>query len=129
MRGNVYPVNGVKLLANGGHGILDLAYNEAMRVRFERTGGFTGRKLKAQLDSAALPAAEASQLARLVAESRFFDLPGRSEAASPRADHFSYIVTIESKHRAHTIRASEPSVPPEIRPLLAWLSKHGDGPR
>jgi hypothetical protein len=96
-----------------------------MRIQFERTGGFAGRKLRARIDSAALTDEESERLRQLVTESRFFDLPARLQSGQPAPDRFSYVVTVQAGPRTHTIEAAATAVPPELRPLLTWLTKRG----
>ena len=93
-----------------------------MKITFERTGGFAGRKLSASFDSESLSPGQAWRLNRLIEECRFFQLPVRLEEPSPRPDRFLYRLTVESRNGAHTVQASEGAVPPEMRPLLEWLT-------
>jgi hypothetical protein len=93
-----------------------------MRILFERTGGFAGLKLKAALDEEALPSAQARRLRKLLEESHFFDLPLRLEASTARPDRFQYRLTVEKDNCIYTVQASEDAVPPEMRPLLDWLT-------
>ena len=51
-----------------------------MKIYFERSGGFTGRKLRATVDSADLPAGEADRLETMLARAHFFE---RSGARAP----------------------------------------------
>ncbi|MBZ5495311.1 MAG: hypothetical protein LAP85_02830 [Acidobacteriia bacterium] len=93
-----------------------------MRILFERTGGFAGLKIKAALDAESLPPRQARQLQKLLEASHFFDLPLRLETAVPRPDRFHYRLTVENANCIHTVQASEDAVPPEMRPLLEWLT-------
>ena len=93
-----------------------------MKVLFERTGGFAGIKLSASFDSASLPPRQAQRLQELLEECRFFQLPIRLEETAPRPDRFFYRLTVESQNGVHTVQASEGAVPPEMRPLLEWLT-------
>ena len=94
-----------------------------MRIHFERTGGFSGRKLHGIVDSSALPLAQANQLRELLRQSRFYDLPSSLKPSRPGADHFSYKVTVENEDGMHTVEAADPSVPGEMRPLLDFLTR------
>lgn len=94
-----------------------------MRIVFERTGGFAGRKIQGSIDSSMLPVAEARRLTRLIEQSRFFELPPVLEPAHPAADRFSYRVTVESEQGRHTVEASEAAVPSPMRPLLDYLTR------
>jgi len=95
-----------------------------MRVTFERTGGFAGRKLRARIDTSTLPRTQEDELCRLIAESGFFALPGRLEPAAPQPDRFQYVLTVDTGENSHTVFASESSVPQSMRPLLNWLSRY-----
>jgi hypothetical protein len=93
-----------------------------MWIRFERTGGFAGRKLQGSLDSSSLPEPQARRLLELLEQSHFFDLPLKLESASPGADRFSYKVTVETESGSHTVEANDAAVPAGLRPLLTWLT-------
>ncbi len=93
-----------------------------MHILFERTGGFAGLTLKASLDAEALPPQQARRLRKLLQESRFFELPLRLDTSVPRPDRFQYRLTIENNNCVHTVQASEDAMPPEMRPLLDWLT-------
>lgn len=79
-------------------------------------------KLKASLDAHSLSRQQARRLNKLLQESHFFDLPLRLEARVTRPDHFQYRLTVENDNCVHTVQASEDAIPPEMRPLLDWLT-------
>ncbi len=93
-----------------------------MRIWFERSGGFAGRRLRGSLDSSSLPETQARHLTELLERSHFFDLPLKLESASG-ADRFSYKLTVETPSGSHTVEAGEAAIPPELRPLLDWLTR------
>ncbi len=93
-----------------------------MRIFFERTGGFAGMKLKASLDAESLSPQQARRLHKLLDDSRFFQLPLRLETPTSRPDRFHYRLTIEDENCVHTVQGSEDAIPPEMRPLLDWLT-------
>ena len=94
-----------------------------MRIFVERTGGFTGIKLKGSLDSSTLPLPQARRLKQLLKKSGFFDLPPVLESNAPGADRFSYKVTVETEEGKHTIEAGEASIPGSMRPFLDFLTR------
>ena len=94
-----------------------------MRIRFERTGGFAGRKLQESIDSSSLPEPQVRLLLELLAQAHSFDLPFKLESATPGADRFNYKVTVETESGTHTVEANDAAVPVELRPLLAWLTR------
>ncbi len=94
-----------------------------MRILFERTGGFTGRKLQGILDSSELPSNQAHQLKKLLDKSRFFELPAELEFPSSGTDRFNYKVTVENESGSHTVEAHDGAIPGEMRPLLNFLTR------
>ena len=110
--------------ATGSPDFLDVeAYNSHMRIHFERTGGFAGRKVQLTLDSTSLPPSQARHLRSLLARSHFFELPIRLRAQAVGPDRFHYRITVEENERSHTVEAAEAAVPAEMRPLLDWLTR------
>jgi hypothetical protein len=93
-----------------------------MKISFERTGGFAGIRLATTVDSATLTPEEAAQLRTLVDNAKFFALPAKIKATAPGADRFQYAVTIETPNQRHTVTVDEGAAPPELRPLLNWLT-------
>jgi hypothetical protein len=93
-----------------------------MRILFERTGGFAGRKLKATFEEASLLPRQARRLRELLAESRFFELPMSIDLPGSRPDRFQYRLTVENDNLTHTVQAAEEAAPPALRALLDWLT-------
>lgn len=94
-----------------------------MRITFERTGGFTGRKLQGSLDSSMLSLTKVRRLKELLKRSRFFELPPLLESDRTGADRFNYRVTVETEERKHTVEAGDAAVPGPMRPLLDFLTR------
>jgi hypothetical protein len=94
-----------------------------MKILFERTGGFAGRKLQGTLDSSDLPPTQVHQLKDLLKKSRFFELPAELDLPSPGADQFNYKVTVENENGRHTVEASDGAIPGKMRPLLDFLAR------
>jgi hypothetical protein len=92
-----------------------------MRVEVTRRGGFAGVALHAALDTAQLPAADASRV-----DAALRDLPWDRPPAEPTgADRFRYeLATVEGGHERH-VELSEGEVPDALRPLLDLLSDQG----
>jgi hypothetical protein len=94
-----------------------------MKILFERTGGFTGRKLQGILDSSALAPTQFHRLKKLLEQSRFFELPAALELPDPGADRFYYKVTVENETGSYTVEAKEGAIPGEMQPLLDFLTR------
>ncbi|MGX6603370.1 protealysin inhibitor emfourin [Micromonosporaceae bacterium Da 78-11] len=95
---------------------------ERVRAEMRRSGGFTGRTVHVQLDSAQLPPADAVELLRLVGS---LDLAGLSAAdppTGPGADLMRYDLTIEQGPHRWQGTVADPTVPPQLRPLLQFLN-------
>jgi hypothetical protein len=93
-----------------------------MRITFERTGGFMGRKVNLTLNLDDLPADQAGTLRRLLNEANFFTL-SEDPPTRPVPDGFKYTITVEAGTVKHTVRTSDTSAPEELRPLLQELSQ------
>lgn len=100
-----------------------------VRVTVHRSGGFTGIDLEREADTASMPAGDAAELRRLVAEADLAELvPRLSAATSPppgRADRFQYDVTVEEGDQAYRFTVHDGAVPPEVKPLLALVTRAG----
>ena len=93
-----------------------------MRIDYERTGGFAGMRLAAQIDTAALPADQARALQDSIEAAHFFDLPARIPAAPEVADQFHYHVAMEAEGKQHTVDVGEASASPALQELLQQLT-------
>ncbi len=93
-----------------------------MRIHFERTGGFMGRKVSLDLDTSNLPADEVETLRQALDETNFFSLP-ENLATQPKPDEFHYLVTVETENIIHSVRASDTSAPPALHALIQFLSQ------
>ncbi len=94
-----------------------------MRINFERTGGFAGMRLATTIDTATLPADQATALQGSVEAAHFFDLPAKIPAPPHAADQFQYIVTIEAEGKRHTVDVGEGSASPALQALLQQLTQ------
>jgi hypothetical protein len=96
-----------------------------MRIDYERTGGFAGMHLAAEIDTAALPADQARALHDSIEAAHFFDLPARIPAvpAAPEvADQFQYHVAMEAEGKRHAVDVGEASASPALQELLQQLT-------
>jgi hypothetical protein len=94
-----------------------------MRISFERSGGFAGLTLEADLDTTSLPLNEAHNIQRMVEEAGFFELPASIPAPARGADASQYVVTVEDEGKRHTVRTNDLTVPADLWPLLEYLTK------
>jgi hypothetical protein len=94
-----------------------------MRISMERSGGFTGIKLKGPLDSATLPLSQARLLKQLLRKSGFFEPPPVLESNAAGADCFSYKATVETADGKHNLESGEAAIPCSMRPFLDFLTR------
>ena len=92
-----------------------------MRIRFERSGGLANIPLSADVDVDALGRDERRHVEQLVADSRFFDLPGSPDPAGG-VDRFVYRIAIDDGAHTHMVDVGETAASPELRPLIQWLT-------
>lgn len=93
-----------------------------MRIRFERSGGFTNIPLRAQLDSDQMPRDRAQELERLVERARPFDQPAESSPAATTPDDFQYEMTIEDGGRSRALRTSDTAAADDLKLLFDFLA-------
>jgi hypothetical protein len=105
-----------------------------MRVSFERSGGFGGISLTAELDTdqlqvtygatrmqRALSPDEARYLESLVESSGFFALPTRMSSATRGADRFQYVLTVEGAGKRHAVHTTDEAAPAALMTLMTCL--------
>jgi hypothetical protein len=93
-----------------------------MRISYERSGGFMGRKLNFSVDLDELPKDQAETLNRLLQQADFFNLP-ENIISKPVPDEFTYIITVETATQSHRVRVSDTSMTDPLRPLFDELSR------
>ena len=86
-----------------------------MRIQVVRSGGFAGLRRERAVETEQLPPGERADLERLVAESRFFDLPVRATSGAP--DVIQYRVKVEVEGRGHEITADDQTLGDALRKL------------
>jgi len=94
-----------------------------MRIHFERTGGFTGMRVKTTVETGSLPGEQAEKLRHLIAAADFFELPAQLVSPERGADQFHYKVTVEEEDRHHTVESGDQSAPEELQSLLRELTR------
>lgn len=93
-----------------------------MRIRFERSGGFTGIRLDKTVESETLDTEQAIALQHEIDASGFFDLPEKIISPGGGADRFQYRITVESGGRRHTVEVGEAAMPEQLWPLVQHLT-------
>src|ERR1043165_9460283 len=94
-----------------------------MRASLERTGGFAGVSMSSMVDTDKLPPEDAQRLKQLVESANFFQLPETIAPQKSQPDRFQYRLTVEDDNRSHTVTIAESDLPPNVRPLAAFLTQ------
>lgn len=91
-----------------------------MKVTFRRTGGIAPTAVGVSIDTSAQVGPESEELEMLVKQSAILQ---RQSAKIPGArDVYFYVIDIVTEdHRIHSVTYDDPSIPPEVRPLLDFL--------
>ncbi len=101
---------------------------ETLFVRFTRSGGLIGRPTTREFDTATMPKNEAEELAGLVNEAKFWDLPKQIDNGAPVADGFSYTVWANIGRRNNEVNSYDGTHDgtakyPGLAALIGWLSQ------
>ncbi|HEX8242402.1 MAG TPA: protealysin inhibitor emfourin [Longimicrobium sp.] len=94
-----------------------------MKVTLETYGGFAAgiQRAPRTVDAERLPSADASELARRVAEAAAAPVPG--EAPGAVRDAMSYTITVEDEGKHIVLEQSDGALSPEFASLLEWIEK------
>lgn len=95
---------------------------EVQRIKYERTGGFSGMRIAADIEPDNLPEEQARTLLDLLDDMDFNELPEHL-TNSAGADQFTYTITVETKKWEHTIVTGDASAPEKLQQLLEILNR------
>ncbi|HZM20643.1 MAG TPA: protealysin inhibitor emfourin [Anaerolineales bacterium] len=93
------------------------------RIKYERTGGFTGMRIAADIEPNDLPEEQAQTLLDLLDDLDFPELPEFLTGDSSMPDQFTYTITVESQEWKHTVVTSDESAPEKMQELLQILNR------
>jgi hypothetical protein len=92
------------------------------RIKFERTGGFTGMRIAKDLKLEDLSEEQAHILSELLDDMDFDELPEQMiDESGP--DQFTYVITVETKKWEHTVVTGDSSAPEKMQELLRLLNR------
>lgn len=90
-----------------------------MIVRHERSGGFAGISVKAEIDSETLSEKEANELKKLIGSA--FPSGQSFAKAATMPDQFNYSFAIEDGKKTKSFAVNDENITDEIRALSKWL--------
>ena len=92
-----------------------------MEIAFQRSGGFAGLTMAAEVDTEKLPAGEARELEHLVER---LEASGAGEtAAAGKPDRFQYEVTVRRGKQERCYRIGEQELTADARELVKRLTE------
>jgi len=93
------------------------------KIKFERTGGFAGIRLAADIEVNNLPEDQKREILDLLDELDFDELPAKLSGKMPVPDEFVYSIVVESEKREYKVMAGETALPGDMKPLLEILER------
>jgi hypothetical protein len=96
-----------------------------MKVTLVQSGGFGGLRITTTADSETLGPEQAKELAGLVDDAGFFDLPDRIGIPPDQADRFQYRLAVTDGARDKTVRVSEEGLTDPLKSLVRWVEASG----
>lgn len=91
------------------------------QIKFERSGGFAGIRLAADIELNKLPEDQKKEILNLIDEMDFEELPKKLAGKMPVPDEFVYSIVVESEEREYQILAGESALPQDMQPLIELL--------
>ena len=91
------------------------------KIKFERTGGFAGIRLAAEIKMDELPEDQKREILDLLNKADIDELSEKLSDEKPAPDAFVYSITVESKEREYKVIAGESSLPDDLQPLIEKL--------
>jgi hypothetical protein len=91
------------------------------RIKFERTGGFAGIRLAADIEVDELPDDQKREIIELLDEMDFDELPKKLSDKMPLPDEFVYSITVVSSKKEYKVLTGESAMPDKMQPLLEIL--------
>jgi hypothetical protein len=91
------------------------------KVKFERTGGFTGIRIAAEIEMDDLPEDQKSEIQELFDDMDIEELSKKLTGNAPFPDGFVYSVIVESEERKYQFTMGESALPDNMGPLIEIL--------
>lgn len=91
------------------------------KIKFERTGGFAGIRLAAEVEMDELPDDQRREILELLDEMDFEELSDKYDGEISFPDGFVYAISVESQKREYRIVAGESALPADMQPLIEIL--------
>jgi hypothetical protein len=91
------------------------------KIKFERSGGFAGIRLAAQIELDDLPEDQRREILDLLDELDFDELPKKLADRAPVPDEFTYTISVEGDDKEYTVSAGGTALPARMHSLIEIL--------
>ena len=96
---------------------------EVQRIKYERTGGFTGMRFHADFQPSDLPEEQSRPLLDLLDRMDLDGLPDDLTGSASYPDQFTYTITVETHTHERTFVVGDASAPEDMRELFRMLDQ------
>ena len=96
---------------------------EVQRIKYERTGGFTGMHFQADFEPGELPEEQSRPLLDLLDKIDFDALPDVLSGSPAHPDQFTYTITVKTPGAERTFVVGDASAPDAMQELLRMLDR------
>ncbi len=96
---------------------------DVQRIKYERTGGFTGMRFHADFKPDELPEDQSRPLLDLLDKMDFDRLPDDIASSSTMPDQFTYTITVITTQGERTMVLGDTSAPDEMQQLMRMLDR------
>lgn len=93
------------------------------RIKFERTGGFAGMRIAADIEPDELSDEQTQALLDVLDALDFPELPENLMSDSSMPDEFTYTITVEAEDWKHTVVTGDSYAPEKMQELLQMLNR------
>jgi len=93
------------------------------KIKFERTGGFAGIRIVADVEMDDLPDDQKREIIELLDEADFDELPEKLSGKMPVPDEFIYSIVVNSREKEYQVVAGESALPNDLQPLVEILER------
>ena len=93
------------------------------KIKFERTGGFAGIRIAADITMDELPDDQKREIIDLLDEADFDELPEKLSGKMPVPDEFVYSIVVNSREKEYQVVAGESALPNDLQPLIEILER------
>lgn len=93
------------------------------KIKYERTGGFAGIRLAADIKINDLPEDQKKEILELLDDLDFEELPAKLAGKLAVPDEFVYSISVEADKREYKVIAGESALPGDMQPLLEILER------